>query len=111
MNAIGNLIIPVNPLENTGYTPLTTFWMDYSIADAFGINAIKDTHKRVIKEWSSNYKMMTELVLVFNYKIWQHYETNQALAELYNELWETTENWCYTTLTGEELDYFITTID
>ena len=29
-----------------GYTPLTTVYMDFSIADNFGIDAIKDTYER-----------------------------------------------------------------
>ena len=32
--------------EMTGYTPKTTFYEDFSIADAFGISAIKDTYRR-----------------------------------------------------------------
>ena len=39
--------ITVSPdmIEN-GYQPKTTFWMDFSIADKFGIAAIKDTYNR-----------------------------------------------------------------
>ena len=32
-----------------GFT--TTFWQDFSIADAFGVAAIKDTFKRAFAEW------------------------------------------------------------
>ena len=28
----------------------TTFWMDFTIADRFGINAVKDTFKRAYEE-------------------------------------------------------------
>ena len=35
-----------------GYEMQTTFWQDFSIADRFGIDAIKDTHSRseIMKE-------------------------------------------------------------
>ena len=42
----------------------TTFWDDFSIAERFGENAILDTYKRAMKEWKSNYKYLTELVIV-----------------------------------------------
>lgn len=32
--------------EQTGYKPQTTFWQDFSIADAFGADAISDTFNR-----------------------------------------------------------------
>ncbi len=33
-----------------GYEQKTTFWMDFSIADKFGIAAIKDTYKRAFRD-------------------------------------------------------------
>ena len=38
-------------MEEIGYKPITTFWDDFSIADRFGISAIKDTYKRAFEEW------------------------------------------------------------
>lgn len=35
----------------------TTFWSDFSIADAFGVNAVKDTYKRAFKEWKDDYRI------------------------------------------------------
>ena len=45
-----------------GYTQITTFYSDFSIADNFGIDAVKDTYKRAFKNWKSNYKYLTELL-------------------------------------------------
>ena len=97
--------------EETGYKPITTFWQDFSIADKFGIASVRDTYKRAFEEWKGNYKYLTELVLVLNHKIWQHYQTNKALAEVYDELWKEAYAWGYNNLTGEELDYFYETTD
>ena len=36
-------------LEN-GYETFTTFWMDFSIADKFGVNAVNDTYIRAFNE-------------------------------------------------------------
>lgn len=38
-------------LEATGYEPISTFWTDFSIADTFGKEAVKDTYERAFAEW------------------------------------------------------------
>ena len=77
-----------------------TFWMDFTIADAFGVNAIKDTFNRAFKEWKSDYK------------IWQHYEAeNNKLASVYNELWEKADQYACDTLKDEALEYFLEVTD
>ena len=95
----------------TGYKPKTTFWDDFSIADRFGASAIKDTFKRAYGEWKTDYIYLTELVMVLNHKIWQWYETNDAIAQLYNDLWERAVSCATNTLKGEELDYYYRTTD
>lgn len=97
--------------EVTGYKPITTFYTDFSIADNFGIEAIKDTYKRAFKEWRNNYKYLTELVMALNWKIWEHHESNEEFASIYNELWSETDKYAQENLTGEELSYFYRTTD
>ena len=48
----------------------STFWDDFTIADAFGTTAVRDTFDRAFREWSSNYRMLTELSVVLNHKLW-----------------------------------------
>ena len=89
-----------------------TFWMDFTIADAFGVNAIKDTFNRAFKEWKDNYKMLTALVITLNHKIWQHYEAkNDELALLYDGLWKQADQYACDTLKDEELEYFLEATD
>ena len=90
----------------TGYKPISTFYEDFSIADNFGVKAIKDTYNRAFNEWKDDYKMLTELVMVLNWKIWRWHEYNKEFAQLYNELWETIDNYACENLKGEELAYF-----
>ena len=94
----------------TGYKPMTTFYTDFSIADKFGVNAIKDTYNRAMI-WKSDYKYLTELVMVLNWKIWEHSESNLEYARLYNKLWEELDSFAMNNLKGEELSYFIRTTD
>ena len=89
-----------------------TFFMDFSIADVFGANAVKDTFNRAFKEWKSDYKMLTALVITLNHKIWQHYEAeNNELALVYDELWKKADQYAFDTLKDDELEYFIEVTD
>ena len=75
-------------MSENGYTVQTTFWEDFTIADLFGLSAIRDTYNRAFKEWNEDYKFLTELVLVLNHKIWQHHKSRPEVAALYNDLWK-----------------------
>lgn len=97
--------------EETGYKPMYTFYEDLSIADAFGASAVLDTYKRVMKGWNKNYKALTEFVMALNWKIWEHYESKQKLAMVYNELYFKAKQYAEDHLKGEELSYFIRTTD
>lgn len=100
-----------NSEEFCGYTQITTFYEDFSIAEKFGLDAVKDTFNRAFKSWKKDYKYLTELVMVLNWKIWRHYESNKQLGQLYNELWQKADNYACNHLTGEELNYFLSTTD
>ena len=89
-----------------------TFWNDFSIADVFGLDAIQDTFDRAFNEWKGDYKMLTELVMVLNHKIWQHNETcHTAYMNLYYDLWEKADNYALDHLKGRELSYFLEVIN
>lgn len=94
-----------------GYHPITTFYMDFSIADKFGLSAIKDTYKRAMEAWKDDYKYLTELVMVLNWKIWEHYGQNERFAKLYNDLWKKADKYAQDNLKGDELSYFYRTTD
>ena len=89
-----------------GYEMTTTFMMDFSIADKFGITAIKDTYKRAFEEWKDSYVYLTELVIVLNLKIWEWYEKNKDVAKVYNSLWEEADAYACENLKGDELSFF-----
>ena len=97
--------------ELNGYRPMTTFWMDFDIADRFGADAIKDTFCRAFTEWKRDYKYLTELVLVLNHKSWQWYERNDEYCELYVSLYEMAETYAVDNLKGQELKYFLEITD
>ena len=94
------------------YEMKTTFWQDFTIADAFGEDAVKDTFRRAFGEWKHNVVYVTELVLVMNWKCWKHYEHgDMKLSELYSDLYYEARAWCLDHLKGADFDYFWRTTD
>ncbi len=101
-----------NLLEQSGYQMKTTFWQDFSIAEKFGLEAIRDTFQRAFNEWKTNVEYLTELILVLNWKIWYWYEVqNFEVSKLYNELWENADSYAMDNLKDEDLRYFLHTVD
>ena len=99
-------------VENlNGFVPRTTAFEDFSIAERFGKSAIVDTYERMFEDFKGNYKLMTELCLVLNHKIWFNFQDNEEIARIYNSLWEKVDSWCCENLKGEEADYFFHTTD
>ena len=72
--------------DMSGYEVKKYFYGDFTIADGFGEKAIRDTYKRCFESWKDDYEYITELYLVLNHKIWEHYEFNKSLAKVYDEL-------------------------
>ena len=97
--------------EETGYKPITTFYLDFSIADKFGLQAIQDTYNRAFEGWKSDYKYITELAMVLNWKCWRWYEVKDDYSRLYTELFHKLDEWIFNNLRGEELEYYIRITD
>ena len=97
--------------QEIGYTPQTTFWQDFSIADLYGAEAIADTYRRAFDEWKDNYIYLCELVLVLNHKSWQHAETRPDLAELYSDLYYKADEYALDHLKDEEKAYYLQVTD
>ena len=85
-----------------GHEPCTTFWMDFSIAEPFGENAIVDTYERAVEQFGRDVEYMAELTLVLNWKIWDIYEIDDELANIYNDLWQRHDSYCWDLFKGEE---------
>ena len=98
-------------LESVGKTRKTTFFSDLSIADCYGIDAVEDTYSRVMEAWGESLDFMCEWVIALNQKIWQHYKTNPALAEVYDTLWRKADEYCMETFKGKDLTAYLNYVD
>lgn len=97
--------------QEMGYETKTTFWDDFTIAEAFGLDAIQDTFNRAFEEWKTNYVYLTELVLVLNHKIWFWHQKKDDFAALYDKLWRQADDYANENLKGEEYQYFWSVTD
>ena len=95
----------------TDYKPKTTFFSDLSIAECFGVNAVKDTYKQVIKSWGKNIIYMTEFTMCLNHKIWQLNKIDRPMAEVYDELWRKACDYVTSHFKGEDLSYYYRVTD
>lgn len=99
-------------MAECGYSVRTTFWNDFSIADAFGEEAVRDTFKRAFGEWKTNTEYVTELVMVLNHKLWEHYDNGDfRIAIVYDELWRKADGYCCENLKGEDAEYYYRATD
>ena len=96
---------------SNGYEMKTTFWEDFTIADAFGVSAIEDTYNRAFNGWKHDYVYITELSLVLNWKMFQWYEKDDSKYKIYYDLYTKLDAWCMDNLRNSELIYYIDTTD
>lgn len=91
----------------------TSFMRDFTIAEQFGAAAVQDTYERAFQQWSDDYRYLTDLVLVLNRKLWQHWAVNpdSSFTVLYDHLWATANDYALDNLKGPQLAYFIEQID
>ena len=89
----------------------TSFWEEFSIADQYGSDGIKEHYDQVFSEWKDNLKYLTELVLVLNWKIFQWYQIDDAIGLTYDELWKKTDAYALENLKGDDLHYYLSVLD
>lgn len=102
------------PFADVGYEPKTKLWGRFSVEDvAFNPNRkdIEKLYDMCFKEYKDDKVIGTELSMVLNWKIWQWYEKNRQLAEVYDKLWKEFDEYVMTHWKGEDLQYYIRTTD
>lgn len=93
-------------LEN-GYEIKTTFWSDFTIADKFGISAIRETFNNAFNSWKNNTEYITELACVMSWKSCDWYGKNDDYCVLYSDYYHKVDSWCMDNLKGEDLEYYL----
>lgn len=90
----------------------TTFNMDFAIAENFGLPAVQDTFRRAFNEWKSDYRYLTDLVLVLNRRCWLHHNNhNEELSKYYADRYYEARDYALDNLRGAEVDYYFQMTD
>ena len=93
------------------YECQTTFWQDFTIADKFELDAVRDTYNRARAEWGDDRIYGTELSMVLNHKCWYYYDQNKTLSKLYSDLWTGYHDYVLDSWKGKDLQYYLQITD
>ena len=74
--------------EMTGYECKTAYYQELSIAENFGIQTVKACIRRQLRESMNDYKLLTELVMMVNWRYFRWMDSNPQLAEFYARVYE-----------------------
>ena len=85
------------------YECKTTFWNDFSIAELFGEEAVRDTYKRDWKIGSTEQNSGWYLTISVGIGM----RKNDTFSKLYAELWEEYHDWVLDNWKGEDLKYYL----
>ena len=89
----------------------SSFWEEFSIAEEYGPEGIRRHYDTVFGQYKDNLKYLTELVLVLNIKIFIWYKEDDDLGLTYDQLWKETDQYALETLKGDDLHYYLHTLD
>lgn len=97
--------------EELGYKLETTFWEEFTIAETYGADAIREHYDLVFSQWKDDLRYLTELVLVLNWKIATWFGVDDQIGLTYDELWREADFYAVNTLKGDDLHYYLSTLD
>lgn len=73
--------------ERTGFKFETNVREVFTEAETDDNVDIEELYRKLFREWRNDVKLVAELSMCMNWKLWEHYEKkNESLAELYNSL-------------------------
>lgn len=73
---------------------------------------IEELYRKLFREWRNDVKMVTELSMCMNWKLWEHYrKKNESLAELYNDLRMRVDTYAKDVFVWDEGKYYFEVTD
>ena len=89
----------------------STFWEEFSIADGYGPDGIREHYDLVFSQWKDNIKFLTELVLVLNLKLFIWFKVDDDLGKMYEDLYVDADAYALSSFEGDDLHYYLHTLD
>jgi hypothetical protein len=97
--------------KKLNYQFISTFWEEFSISDKYGPNGVREHFEEVFGFWKKDCKLLTELVLVLNLKTWSWFQVDDKLGVTYDDLWKKADAYALKHLKGEDLAYYLASLD
>lgn len=98
--------------EKTGFRFTTNVWELFTEAEKKEDVDIEELYRKLFREWRNDVKLVAELSMCMNWKLWEHYEKkDENLAELYNRLWMKVHDYALDTFTWEDGAYYFRITD
>lgn len=75
--------------ENSIYSPISNFFVDFSIAERSGTESIRNVFDKIIVDYAYDYARLTELVLVLEskYNYYAVTDINSDMCKFYQDLY------------------------
>lgn len=89
----------------------TTFYLDFGIADRFGISSVRETYNRVFTEWKNNCQYWTEVAMALNHRCWYWHTRNEDMMLLYRNLYYKADAWAQCSMNAKELFFYAEVMD
>lgn len=98
--------------KKTGFKFETNVWELFTEAEQKEDVDIEELYRKLFREWRNDVKLVAELSMCMNWKLWEHYEKkNESLAELYNSLRMKVHDYALDVFTWEDGAYYFNVTD
>ena len=98
--------------EKTGFKFETDVWELFTEAEQRDDVDIEELYRKLFRDWHNDVKLVAELSMCMNWKLWEHYEKkNENLAELYNSLRMRVHDYALDVFTWEDGAYYFRITD
>lgn len=98
--------------EKTGFKFETNVRELFTEAEQRDDVDIEELYRKLFRDWRNDVKLVAELSMCMNWKLWEHYEKgNESLAELYNTLRLRVHDYALDVFTWEDGAYYFRITD
>ena len=92
--------------------PSTLFYADFKVAEAFGLDAVRETFQNCGDLNRRDWKEVAELAVVLNYLLWDaHDRGDKSLEKLYTEYWHKVNSICSAWTDEARAEYYFRLTD
>lgn len=98
--------------QDTGFKFETNIREVFTEAETDDNVDIEELYRQLFRKWHNDVKLVAELSMCMNWKLWEHYEKgNERLSELYNTLRLRVHDYASDVFTWEEGEYYFSITD